>query len=55
MSKAIITLEDMGGGQVNIKLEFDPPVDTETEVEGTPAQYAAMNMMATLKGKEEDE
>lgn len=47
MAKVIITLEDTDEGSVTVNMQFDPVLKSEEE--GTPAQYAAAQMLNTLQ------
>lgn len=50
MAKAIITLED-GDGEVNIAMEFDPPLSDDTFSE---AQYTAIKFLQLTKKPKDD-
>jgi hypothetical protein len=45
MAKAIITVQDLEDGEVDISVEFDPPL--EKDVEETPAQAESKIMVAS--------
>lgn len=51
MSKATITMIDMEDDQVNVKVEFDPPIDAGTD---SFAQKLAVEMLKFAKEYMED-
>lgn len=49
MATATITIKDNEDGSVNIRLDCDPPIDMKDDAQGTPAQYAAVQMIASIQ------
>lgn len=45
--KVVIIIEDMPGDQVNFKIEFDPPVTSETV--STAASDAAVSALSAIR------
>lgn len=52
MAKVTIVISDKDDGDVDIQMEFDPPVDDETN---SPAQHMGARFLASVTDGEEDE
>ena len=48
MAKAIITLTDREDGQIDVRVDFDPPVDKPAEADFTDAQLMALFFLNNL-------
>lgn len=47
MAKVVITIADIKGGGISMKINFKPSVSVDAE--GTPAQLAALAALHTIK------
>lgn len=52
MAKATLRFTDLSDGRVNVKAEFDPPIDDTDEADYTPAQMAALMALARVNDHE---
>lgn len=48
MSKVICTIEDLGNDDISVNWDFDPPLETNRDVEATPSQYVASKLIDYL-------
>ena len=55
MAKATITIEDVSETEINIKLDFDPPLKKADLENATLSQYAALDVVRHLQDTETDD
>src|SRR5215218_8140528 len=55
--RAVIVLEDSGGEEVNVHVTFSPQLEemADGSIAGTLAQLAAMSLLESIAGEQDDE